>query len=191
MPFLIPLIIAVIPAILLGLNIASITPSNADYAKLAQKKAYSEFFKSGSMPTTVNVMGADMPVNPAAINTDSLLFQYVDNLAWKKANAEQALIAVCNQLSTKCNKSDVDSLFSFMPTNLGTIHSLLAETYSPTINCNDTNTYPAYGRYLLQQAITSADAAHTVESTSYTLYYNKPTTGSGCYHVDIVIAKSP
>ena len=185
---MIPLILLMIPAILLSLNIAVIPPSQASYNDMAYKKALSAYYKTGSAPSTVNVMGATISVG--VVDVTDLNYQYLDQLSWKKINSEQAIISTCNQIMNKCNISDITKVFAFLPSNRGTLQSLLSLTPAKnTINCGVPTDYSAYGLYMIQQALSAQDMTQTIAGTNYTLYYNKPLSGNGCFFTDIVNAQ--
>ena len=188
MILMIPLILLMVPAILLGLNLAITPPTSVDYSNMASQKAASAYYQTGYTPATVNVMGST--VIPGTVDATDLNYQALDNLTWKRINAEQAMLTACNQIMTKCNTSDITLLWSFLPANSGTFQSLLSQTYGQnTLNCGVPSTYAAYGLYVIQQALASQDTTVAVGSRNYALYYNKPSSGIGCYYVDMVTAQ--
>jgi hypothetical protein len=188
MLLLIPLILIAIPAILLGINLAVIPPTNTDYSAMAYNKAMSAYYETGSAPTTATVMGAT--INVGTLDTSDLSYQALDNLVWKRINAEQAILTVCNQVMTACNDANLGNLWSFLPANTGTVQSLLSPSYTgQVLNCSNPTTYPPYELDMLQQALRSQDLSHTVGGKTYNLYYNKPTSGVGCFFQDIVYAQ--
>lgn len=188
MILLVPLIILLIPALMLGINLAATPPTNVDYSSMAYNKAASAYYDTGTVPSTVNVMGAN--VSPGVVDTTELSYQAADNLAWERINAEQVLLTACNQIMTKCNTSVLSDVWSFLPANTGTVQSLLTATPAQnTITCGVTSTYAPYARYLIQQSLAAQDITQTVGARIYNFYYNKPTTGSGCLFVDVVYAQ--
>jgi len=187
MILLIPLIIAVIPAILLALNLAVVTPTNVDYSNMAYNQAMSAYYQTGVAPETANVMGAT--VNVGVLDTTELAYQELNNLAWKRINTEQAILTVCNQIMTKCNTANLSDLWSFLPVNTGTLQSLLSVTNtSNSITCGTPSTYAPYALYMLQHSVTPEDISQTVGTRTYTLYYSKPSSGIGCFFQDIAYA---
>jgi hypothetical protein len=177
-----------IPAMLLTLDVAVHPPAQVSYNDMAYKRALSAYYQTGAAPTTVNVMGAT--VNVGVVDITEYNYQYLDQLTWKKINAEQAVLATCNQLMNKCNTSDITKLFSFMPSGSGTLQSLLtASPTKSTINCGVPSDFTQYGLYMLQQALAAADTSQTVAGTTYNFYYTKPASGSGCYFLDILRAQ--
>jgi hypothetical protein len=133
-------------------------------------------------------MGAAVDVG--VLDTTELDYQALDNLTWKRVNVEQAILTVCNQIMTKCNTAILSDLWSFLPGNTGTVQSLLLQTNtSNVITCGTPSTYAPYALYALQHAVISEDISHTVGTKTYTLYYNKPSAGNGCFFQDIVYAQ--
>jgi len=188
MLLMIPVMVLMIPSILLSLNVLVMPPPDVAYRDMAYKKALSAYYQTGVAPSTVTVMGAS--VNVGVVDVTGLNYQYLDNLTWKKINAEQAIIAVCNQLANKCNTGDITRLFAFLPSNKATVQSLLSLTPTKnTINCAVPSDFSAYGLYMIQQSLIAQDTTQSVAGTNYTLYYNKPLSGSGCFFVDIVNAQ--
>ena len=143
MLLLIPLILAAIPAILLGINLAVIPPTNTDYSTMAYNKAMSAYYETGSAPATATVMGAT--VNVGTLDTSDLSYQALDNLVWKRINAEQAILTVCNQVMTTCNDANARAdLWSFLPANTGTVQSLLSQIYTgQVLDCGNPIDVPA------------------------------------------------
>ena len=185
---MIPLILLMLPAILLSLNVAMTPPSQASYNDMAYKKALSAYYQTGAAPSTVNVMGATISVG--VVDVTDLNYQYLDQLSWKKINSEQAIISVCNQIMNKCNVSDLARVFAFLPSNKGTLQSLLTLTPTKnTINCGVPSDYSAFGLYMIQQALSAQDTTQTIGGANYSLYYNKPLSGNGCFFTDIVNAQ--
>ena len=188
MILLIPLIVVLIPAVMLGVNLVATLPTTVDYNDMAFNKAMSAYYATGSAPSSVNVMGATVSVG--ILDTTDTAYQNLDNLTWERINAEQALLTACNQIMTKCNASLLSDLWSFMPSNTGTVQSLLAATPAQnTITCGVTSTYAPYARYMLQQSLVAQDTTQTVGAKTYNLYYNKPSSGSGCLFVDVINAQ--
>ena len=188
MVFLIPVVVLIIPAILLGLNLAVTSPTTVDYSSMAYNKAMSAYYQTGSAPSTVNVMGATVSVG--VLDITDMNYQKLDNLTWERINAEQALLTVCNQIMTKCNTAVLSDLWSFLPSNTGTIQSLLTATPAQnTITCGVTTTYAPYARYMIQQSMVAQDTTQTVGAKTYNLYYNKPSSGTGCLFVDVINAQ--
>lgn len=188
MLLLIPIILVAVPAILLALNLAVILPTNTDYATMAYNKAMSAYYETGTAPATASVLGAT--INVGTLDTSDLNYQALDNMVWKRINAEQALLTACNQIMTKCNTSALSDLWSFLPQNSGSLYSLLQGTGSNLVTCGNPSTYGPYALYMLQQSLTTQDLTHTVNGRTYTLYYAKPTSGTGCFFQDIVYAQT-
>ncbi len=182
--FFLILITAMIFTVYSGLNLLAVTPTTPDYQSIALKKAKSAHFVTGSAPSSVTVINATVSVNPLEVTAPA--YQSTENVAWKKINNEQAILTVCNQIMLKCSTSDIARLFNFMPSNTGTLDSLLTGTISSSINCGDTNTYGPYGRYLLRMALNTQDTSQVLAGITYTFRYNKPLSGSGCFYVDII-----
>lgn len=190
------LLLMAIPAILLSLNLMAKPPTNANYDTLANKKAASVYFQSGTYPATVPVMGVsrtpNIPTIEAAksINNSYSSSMDLEVATWKKSNIEQALSGVCNQIMNKCNTIDPNLLFAFMGSQKGTVLSLLTPTQAPvTLNCASqvSSDYAAYELYLLQQSVSAGDASVTIKYINYNYYYNKPAAGAtGCFYVDMV-----
>lgn len=188
MILLLPFILALIPAILLALNLSVVTPTNVDYSNMASNKAMSAYYQTGTAPTTTTVMGATVSVG--VVDTSDLAYQDLDNLTWKRINAEQALLTACNQIMTMCNTANLSDLWSFLPSNSDSVQSLLSQTNtSNMITCGTPSTYAPYALYTLQHALASSDLSHTVGQRTYALYYSKPTAGTGCFFQDIVYAQ--
>ena len=178
------LITTMIFAVYSSLNLLAVTPTAPDYQSIALKKARSVHFVTGSAPSSVTVINATTSVNPLEVT--ALAHQSTENIAWKKINNEQAILTVCNQIMLKCGTSDITRLFAFMPSNTGTLESLLTGTTSNTITCGNVSTYGPYGRYLLRMALNTQDTSHVLAGVTYNFRYNKPLSGSGCFYVDIV-----
>jgi hypothetical protein len=181
---MLPLIALMFPAVLLGLGLLAVPPTSVDYSDIANKKARSAYYQTGTAPATVTVTGVTVPTQ--SVDTAGFAQPHLNNLAWKKINAEQALIAVCNRLMNRCNTLNISQLFAFLPSNKDTVQSLLTQTpVSTTIDCSAPS-YQTHGLHLVQQSLRAEDLTHTIGGTTYTLYYNKPLSGTGCFFVDIV-----
>lgn len=182
--FFIILITALIFAIFSGLNLLAVAPTQPEYQSIALKKAKSVYFQTGSAPSSAVVINAAVSVNPLEVTAPA--YQSTENLAWKKTNAEQGILTVCNQIMRRCGTSDITRLFAFMPANSGTLDSLLTGTTGSSIDCLNVSTYAPYGRYLLRMALNTQDTSHVLAGVNYTFRYNKPLSGSGCFYVDII-----
>jgi len=188
MLLLIPLILVAIPAILLALNLAVVPPTNTDYATMAYNKAMSAYYQTGTAPSTASVMGAT--VNVGVLDTMDLGYQDVDTLAWKRTNVQQAILTVCNQIMTRCNTADLPTLWGFLPSNTGTVASLLSQpNTSMSLVCDTPSTYAPFALYAFQHSIAPEDISPTVGGRTYTLYYSRPSAGQGCLFGDIIYAQ--
>ncbi len=186
-----PLIVLLLPAIFLALNLMAVVPPNVQYTDLAEQKAVSAYYEGTKNPGSTNpfpsseiVIGASIQTTP--VDMSGLNFQYNDNVAWKAANADQAIISTCDQLQAACGTTDINQLFAFLPQSSGSVSSLLSLNSSNSLDCSRSNSYGPYGLYLLQQSLAQSDTVDNSTGKTINLYYHKPQSGSGCFHEDIV-----
>lgn len=191
MPIAIAVMLSAI-ALIVTLLVSGLTGlSTADYARQAANSASSSFFVTGSVPSSVVVLGRTISTANLNVQNSSKAAELnYRRIELKKAVIEQAVVNTCLTLQAKCNVDDTTKLWAFMPNAGGQISTdILGGTTAATLNCGTAtiSDYANYGRYLFKTAIAASDlSAETIGGVNYNPFYSKPASGTGCGYQDLV-----
>jgi hypothetical protein len=180
---------------LLVLVVSMIMPLPTTVYKFeARKEAVGQFFVTGSVPSSVTVIGRNIPINPADINIAEIGILDRKVIDHRRLLIEQALVNVCITLQATCDTQANHLVWAFLEDDSGPVSDIWSGATRNTINCaTATQTeYMEFGKHLIRQSfpLHVFDSPVVLNGITKTFYYSRPRGapigGEGCSFTDIV-----
>lgn len=129
MPFIMLIIVSVIPALLLTIMAGITGLPSKDYQAKMVERAQSAYQQTQALPATVTFLGQQLTVDPTKVDLSSIQSASYADIRNRKASIEQAMANVCVTLYVSCGLHS-----RLAPVYNAIRYSNLASSYSVTVS---------------------------------------------------------